>query len=79
MNKPLSAAVAPDVAPAFRLAQSEGNHYHVVCGLNRVRGFDALKIDCGPQRGKFVLRGPNRAFAPMRKKELLQIVLSLAG
>lgn len=63
----------------FRLVQSESTHYHVHLGANRVRGYDALKIDLGPQRGKFVLRGPIQSYKPMRRKEVLQTVQGLVS
>lgn len=63
--------------PELRLVQSEGNYYHVRLGSYRVSGYDALKIDMGPQRGKFVLRGPVRSYKPMRRKEVLQTVQEL--
>lgn len=37
----------------------------------RVRGYDALRIDCGPHAGRFVLRGPTSSQKPQSAQAVL--------
>lgn len=47
------------------------NLFYPVFKGERVRGYDALRIDCGPHAGRFVLRGPTSSQKPQSAQAVL--------
>ena len=47
------------------------NLFYPVFKGERVRGYDALRIDCGPHAGRFVLRGPSSCQKPQSAQAVL--------
>lgn len=61
----------PEVFTLMLSQADDSNLFYPTFGGERVRGYDALRIDVGAHAGKFVLRGPISSQKPQSAQSVL--------